>query len=686
MTEAFTWGSGGQRLTPSERRRRVAEAMLKAGSDTSPVQHWAQGAARVAQAIMGGLQMRRENEAEAAAEASAASDAALLGTPGATATSAAPATVTSNDVQPGSGDPQNALDAIMKYESAGKNVHQNVVPAGGGFNPSTGTVTGPSSASGYFQMINPTWRSAAKLAGVDTSQYPTAMSAPYEAQRKVAAALFAKEGFAPWAPYNAALRSHIAKRGGAGAFINDGAPAQVADLPAAGAASASMETGQPGFAVPGGAPTMDASTFNAIHEGQPLQPVFQSEGASQPWMGSTLGAPAAPQVAQTPMPPPRPADLAMPQADIPAPGAVAAMGQMPAAAPPVIDPNSPDAGMRAQIAADAQAPSQSPLARVAAAFTSQPAAAPSPAVQTVAQAAASAPSAPVTAPSAGVDRVAAAVRVLNNPYAQPGQRAIAQMIVQQAFRDPAETEMKRLQLDKARRDAEGAPLEVEGRKLDIEQKRKNLGKADAPTVQRIKQPDQSEVAVQWDQDKKSWVPLVAPEGGNAVKAPTKLTEQQSKDLTYFNRGVQALEAFEKDGDAYANGLERGASQLPGGNYLNSEQFQKARQSGRNFLASILRKDSGAAITENEEKIYGEVFLPQPGDKPGMLAQKREARRQAIEAIKGGLGTAEVLARGSEILKAPSAQAPAPTAIPEGARAKGPNGEVITLRNGKWVRE
>jgi len=44
------------------------------------------------------------------------------------------------------------------------------------------------SASGAYQFIDSTWRSMAKAAGVDTSQYPTAMSAPPELQDKVATA------------------------------------------------------------------------------------------------------------------------------------------------------------------------------------------------------------------------------------------------------------------------------------------------------------------------------------------------------------------------------------------------------------------------------------------------------------------------------------------------------------------
>lgn len=102
-----------------------------------------------------------------------------------------------------------ALDLIMKHESAGRNIHQNIVGPNGGYNPSTGTVTGPSSAQGYFQITNPTWRDGARLAGVDTRQYPNAMAAPYDVQRQVAGALYDQSGFSRWAPYNAGLRAAI---------------------------------------------------------------------------------------------------------------------------------------------------------------------------------------------------------------------------------------------------------------------------------------------------------------------------------------------------------------------------------------------------------------------------------------------------------------------------------------------
>ena len=53
-------------------------------------------------------------------------------------------------------------------------------------------------ASGYFQITNPTWQRWAKAAGIDLSRYPTAESAPYEVQRQAAAHGYKTEGFKPW--------------------------------------------------------------------------------------------------------------------------------------------------------------------------------------------------------------------------------------------------------------------------------------------------------------------------------------------------------------------------------------------------------------------------------------------------------------------------------------------------------
>lgn len=111
--------------------------------------------------------------------------------------------------------PQDSLlNLIAQDESGGRNVMQDVVPPGGGYNPSVGRVTGPSTAQGPWQITNSTWRDVAPAAGVDINQYPTAMSAPVPMQRQVAAKLLQTQGTAPWAPYNPQLRRDLAARGG----------------------------------------------------------------------------------------------------------------------------------------------------------------------------------------------------------------------------------------------------------------------------------------------------------------------------------------------------------------------------------------------------------------------------------------------------------------------------------------
>lgn len=130
------------------------------------------------------------------------------------------------------------------------------------------------------------------------------------------------------------------------------------DRPAPGATNAALETGAPGFTVPG-QPSMSGRTFDAVTAGQPLDPVFMSEGTSQPWMGSALanlgrtGSPTS-RPAEL-MPPPRPYDL---RADQPAQGSVPAIGQMPPidrAGAVDIDPNSNDAGVLRGLVASEEA-------------------------------------------------------------------------------------------------------------------------------------------------------------------------------------------------------------------------------------------------------------------------------------------------------------------------------------------
>lgn len=137
----------------------------------------------------------------------------------------------------------------------------------------------------------------------------------------------------------------------------------------------------------------------------------------------------------------------------------------------------------------------------------------------------------------------------------------------------------------------------------------------------------------------------------------RLTEQQSKDLVYYQRGESSLAKLDQNEAALTNPKDAVADYLPGGNYLTSNEYQLASQAGREFLAAILRKDTGAAITKDEMSTYGRMYLPQPGDGADVLAQKRQARRIALDAIKNGLGAAQSAL--------PQQAAPADAEAPEG---------------------
>ena len=149
----------------------------------------------------------------------------------------------------------------------------------------------------------------------------------------------------------------------------------------------------------------------------------------------------------------------------------------------------------------------------------------------------------------------------------------------------------------------------------------------------------------------------------------KLTEQQSKDLVFYERGAGALPTI----DRHEKALTSLGENLAGnagvvGNYLKTEEYQLAEQAGREFLAAILRKDTGAAVTQEEMTQYGVGYLPQPGDSTKVVEQKRISRSRALEAIRKGLGPAEVLAASRpEPIEQPQSGMPAPGRIEGGYR-------------------
>lgn len=127
----------------------------------------------------------------------------------------------------------------------------------------------------------------------------------------------------------------------------------------------------------------------------------------------------------------------------------------------------------------------------------------------------------------------------------------------------------------------------------------------------------------------------------------KLTEGQSKDVGFFRRGLLSDKTLNdpKMEQALLQYTDTFAGNFGSiGRQFQDADFQVAKRAADEFLAAILRKDTGAAITSEEFKLYGPMYLPMPGDKPELLAAKREARASILKGLHMGLGTAAPLGK------------------------------------------
>ena len=141
------------------------------------------------------------------------------------------------------------------------------------------------------------------------------------------------------------------------------------------------------------------------------------------------------------------------------------------------------------------------------------------------------------------------------------------------------------------------------------------------------------------------------QGSGAGGGQKPLTETQSKDVGYATRmegALATLDSTPEGGDApLANALTsrtgQGLGMIPFGlgRGAQSKEYQLAKAAGDEFLMALLRKDTGASITSDERRIYGGVYLPQPGDSAEVLSYKAEARRRSMEGLKAGMSPQQI---------------------------------------------
>lgn len=146
----------------------------------------------------------------------------------------------------------------------------------------------------------------------------------------------------------------------------------------------------------------------------------------------------------------------------------------------------------------------------------------------------------------------------------------------------------------------------------------------------------------------SWVtpPNAQNPQGTALQVPgfnKPLTEAQGNAVSFSLRAQNALENLA--GQKTVSNKDYYASQTPWGlgNFAMSDAGQQSMNSEKQFIAAVLRKESGAAISQGEYTSYGAQLFPRPGDSQAVLGQKAQNRELALKAMRiqaGQSGTAQ----------------------------------------------
>ncbi len=126
------------------------------------------------------------------------------------------------------------------------------------------------------------------------------------------------------------------------------------------------------------------------------------------------------------------------------------------------------------------------------------------------------------------------------------------------------------------------------------------------------------------------------------------SEAERKNAGFYSRALSATQDIDTLEAAMAKkGLFGQAWMSAAPNFLQSEENQKFTQAQRAFTEARLRRDSGAAIPEQEFANDRKMYFPQPGDTAAVLEQKRVSREKALSGMLVGAGRAMKELHGAE---------------------------------------
>jgi hypothetical protein len=587
---AFVWGDGGAQMTPEAiaAQRKVAQAMMQRGSDYSPVQSAWQGAARLSEGLLGGLDARMADTAEqknATAEREllasllAGGGAALPGVAGqGGGNPAAPPPAVVAPAVPGGVPPAgDAAAAIAAIESGGK--YDKLGPV---------TKTGDR-AYGKYQVMGanvPQWTRA----HLGQEMTPDQFLASPEAQDAVFKGQFGQYA-GKYGPEGAAKAWFAGERG----MNNPNARDQLGT-----SVQAYADKFSRGY---GAAPRVDPNA-------SPLD--------NMPWPHGNVGAPTE----EASLPP-----NAQPAQGYAIPGQSPAVAQVAQAMP----------GMNPKIVAGLQSPYTSDATKKILGIMLQ---------QQMKQ------------NEFGFQSQPDGTILRTNPRTGT---------VEPVYQGATKPTFGIIGEDADGKKAYGFIDAAKGKVTPLEPAKPGDQR---PTVTG---PDGTKIVIPEGVDVKKFRSDVT--SATADAATGKKTEVQGSAEQFANRlelAEKNFQGLEKEASGPAGVAQTIAGKIPVvGAFAQSGNFQKMDQAKSQFITALLRKESGAAIGKEEFTRYDKEFFPQPGNPPEVIAQKAEARRVAIEAMKKTAG--------------PGYKSPT-MAPPAAAVTKSIGGKEYYQENGQWYEK
>lgn len=150
--------------------------------------------------------------------------------------------------------------------------------------------------------------------------------------------------------------------------------------------------------------------------------------------------------------------------------------------------------------------------------------------------------------------------------------------------------------------------------------------------------------------RKAGIALALGEKGKAADALMekggKITEGQGKDASFAERmlraeaGLRGVVPTDKEGKFLKYDPTSSVYRfLPDWNVTNSAEWQQYSRNAREGIAAILRKDTGAAVSDTEWQWYFPMYYPQPGDSAQVVKDKQAARISVARGLRGSSGHA-----------------------------------------------